>query len=139
MGSDGSFPAVSVYEGNRALCDFLKLQFQEHEMAAEDILMIPHLMLSFEDRENLETDERKKLKELSIISQAVYSNFSKFMSQNNLRKDESRIAEYKGEEKALRFDQLLGLALAEEHITLSKAVALKNQSVSQFKRGFLLG
>lgn len=66
MGSDGSFPAVSVYEGNTALCDFMELQFHEHEIAAEDIFMIPHLMLSFEDRENLETEERKKLKELGF-------------------------------------------------------------------------
>jgi len=28
--------------------------------------MIPHLMLSFEERENLETEERKKLKELGF-------------------------------------------------------------------------
>lgn len=66
MGSGGSFPAISAYEGNSALCDFLKLQFQEHEIAAEDIFMIPHLMLSFEDRENLEPEERKKLKELGF-------------------------------------------------------------------------
>lgn len=66
MGSGGSFPAVSVYEGNNALCDFLELQFQEHEIAPEDIFMMPHLMLSFEDRENLEMEERKKLKELGF-------------------------------------------------------------------------
>lgn len=66
MGSQGSFPAVSVYEGDTALCDFMELQLDEHEIAAEDILMIPHLMLSFEDRENLETEERKKLKELGF-------------------------------------------------------------------------
>ncbi len=35
-------------------------------MGAEDIFLIPHMMLSFEDRENLEPEERKKLKELGF-------------------------------------------------------------------------
>jgi len=80
-----------------------------------------------------------RLNELGIISQATYNSIFKFMSQNNLRKDETRLAKYRGEERAFRFDQLLGQALAEEYITISKAAALKNQSVSQFKREFLIG
>lgn len=80
-----------------------------------------------------------RLKELRIISQASYSNFFKFMNQHNYKKDETKLAEYKGEEKALRFDQLLGQALAEKYITVSKAAALKNQRVTQFRKNFLLG
>lgn len=80
-----------------------------------------------------------RLRELRIISQASYSNFFKFMNRHGYKNDETGLSEYKGEENALRFDQLLGQAIAEEYITLSKAAALKNQRVTQFRKTFLLG
>jgi predicted HTH domain antitoxin len=45
--------------------------------------------------------------------------------------------EYIGEEKSNRFEQLLFRALAEELISMSKAAALNNQSMAEF-RGKLL-
>lgn len=80
-----------------------------------------------------------RLKELKVISNAAYSNFFQFMAENNHRKDESELAVYNGEEEALRFDQLLGHALAEQLITISKAAALKNLRITQFRKSFLLG
>lgn len=80
-----------------------------------------------------------RLKELKIMSEASCQNFFRFLNQHNLKQDESSLAEYKGEEEALRFDQLLGQALAEEYITISKAAALKNQRVTEFRKNFLLG
>lgn len=76
---------------------------------------------------------------MKIISEASYRDFFKFLSRNNLKQDESKIAEYIGEEKALRFDQLLGRAIAEECITISKAAALKNQRITEFRKSFLPG
>lgn len=80
-----------------------------------------------------------RLKDLSIISNDTYRNFFKFMSNNGYRKNETNLAKYNGEEKALRFDQLLGQAIAEQYITVSKAAALKNQRITQFRENFMLG
>ncbi len=80
-----------------------------------------------------------RLKELSIISGATFSNFFQFMAKNGYKQDESGLAVYNGEEEALRFDQLLGHALAEQFITVSKAAALKNQRITRFRKEFLLG
>lgn len=80
-----------------------------------------------------------RLKDLSIISEVVYRNFFRFMARNGYKNDESGLAVYKGEEEALRFDQLLGQALAEQFITVSKAAALKNLRITQFRKEFLLG
>lgn len=80
-----------------------------------------------------------RLKELGVISQAVMTDFYKFLNAKGMKKDESKIAIYEGEEKTLRFDQLLGQALAEEYITISKAAALKNLRVTEFRKTFLLG
>lgn len=80
-----------------------------------------------------------RLKELKIVSQASLQEFFRFINRNNLKKDESALVEYQGDEEALRFDQLIGQALAEEYITISKAAALKNQRVTEFRKTFLLG
>lgn len=80
-----------------------------------------------------------RLKELGIISQITYQNFFRFINKNGHKKDEKGLAVYNGEEEALRFDQLLGQALAEQFITVSKAAALKNQRITQFRKEFLLG
>lgn len=80
-----------------------------------------------------------RLKELGVISQITYQNFFRFINKHGYRKDEKGLAEYKGEEEALRFDQLIGQALIEQYITISKAAALRNQRVTQFRKEFLLG
>jgi hypothetical protein len=46
--------------------------------------------------------------------------------------------EYTGTEKSLRFQQLLYRAAAEEVISLSKAASLNNQSLSQFRKTFVV-
>lgn len=80
-----------------------------------------------------------RLKELGVISQITYQNFFRFINKNGYKKDEKDLAEYNGEEEALRFDQLLGQALIEQYITISKAAALRNQRITQFRKEFLLG
>lgn len=80
-----------------------------------------------------------RLKELRIISTDTYNNFFQFVNSNGYKKDESDLAVYNGEEEILRFDQLLGQALAEQYITISKAAALKNLRITQFRKEFLLG
>lgn len=80
-----------------------------------------------------------RLRELEIMSEGAYRDFYRFINSNNLRKDESKLAVYQGEEQALRFDQLIGQALAEEYISISKAAALKNQQITEFRQNFLLG
>lgn len=80
-----------------------------------------------------------RLKELGIISQITYQNFFRFINKHGHKKDEKGLAKYKGEEEALRFDQLIGQALIEQYITISKAAALRNQRVTQFRKEFLLG
>ena len=80
-----------------------------------------------------------RLRELNVISAASLRSFFQFMSQAGYRQDESKLATYNGEEKALRFDQLIGQAIAEEYITISKAASLKNQRLSEFRKHFLLG
>lgn len=80
-----------------------------------------------------------RLRDLKIITETSYQNFFRFMKANGHKEDESRLAVYKGEENALRFDQLLGQALVENHISISKAAALKNQRLTQFRKEFLIG
>ncbi len=80
-----------------------------------------------------------RLKELRVISEASFKSFFQFMSRTGYKKDESKLATYHGQEKTLRFDQLIGQAIAEEYITVSKAASLKNQRLSEFRKHFLLG
>ena len=46
--------------------------------------------------------------------------------------------EYIGEEKSNRFIQLLFRALAEELISISKAAALNNQTLAEFREKLLI-
>jgi len=80
-----------------------------------------------------------RLRELKVISDQSLRNFFRFINAKGYKKDESKLGTYQGEEEALRFDQLLGQALIEQHITVSKAAALKNLRITQFRKEFLLG
>ncbi|MCH8495404.1 MAG: XRE family transcriptional regulator [Balneolales bacterium] len=80
-----------------------------------------------------------RLKDLRVITQTSYANFFRYMSANNMRKDESKLGKYGGEEEVLRFDHLLGQALIEERISVSKAAALKNLPLNLFRKEFILG
>jgi hypothetical protein len=57
MGSEGEFFAVSAYRGRQGLAQFLEFQEYADTMPPETILTIPHLMLSFTDREELDRQQ----------------------------------------------------------------------------------
>jgi Zn-dependent peptidase ImmA (M78 family)/DNA-binding XRE family transcriptional regulator len=65
----------------------------------------------------------------------VNANFTKqffvMMKENGWKIDEP--VDYEGREESGRFDQLVYRALSEELISISKAAALKNMSVAEFK------
>lgn len=50
MGSAGQFNAISIYEGVNAAEQILWIQGQQEEAMPDDILLIPHLMVSFDNR-----------------------------------------------------------------------------------------
>ncbi|MEX2370188.1 MAG: hypothetical protein WD578_04200 [Bacteroidales bacterium] len=54
MGHNGEFTAISAYRGYEGLAGFYELQQNGEKLPPETILTIPHLMLSFQDREDLE-------------------------------------------------------------------------------------
>ncbi|MBI1838671.1 MAG: ImmA/IrrE family metallo-endopeptidase [Flavobacteriia bacterium] len=71
-----------------------------------------------------------------IVNDNYTRQFFNMMKQMNWRIDEP--FPYEGIEESKRFDQLLHRALAEELISLSKAAALKNQSLAEFRKQSLL-
>lgn len=77
-----------------------------------------------------------RAKVCNIINDHYTSQFFFMMKNNGWRVDEP--VEYNSEEKANRFDQLLLRALAEEQISMSKAAALKNQKLADFKKNSLM-
>ncbi|MDZ7899376.1 MAG: XRE family transcriptional regulator [Arcicella sp.] len=77
-----------------------------------------------------------RLKNLEIINDSIFKGFIIWMTKVGYRKNEP--GEYTGIEKALRFNQLLFRAAAEEIISLSKAASLGNMSLTTF-RNTLIG
>jgi Zn-dependent peptidase ImmA (M78 family) len=77
-----------------------------------------------------------RLKNLEIINDPIYKGFIIWMTKVGYRKEEP--GRYTGIEKALRFNQLLFRAAAEEIISLSKAASLGNMSLTTF-RNTLIG
>lgn len=77
-----------------------------------------------------------RAKVCGIINEHYGKQFFFMMNNNGWRVDEP--VDYSGEEKSNRFDQLLLRALAEEQISMSKAAALKNQKLADFKKDFLM-
>lgn len=72
-----------------------------------------------------------RAKDLEIISEGFYKQFFFYINQMGWRSQEPYT--YDGVERSNRFTQLLFRALGEELISISKAAALKNQSVAEFK------
>lgn len=72
-----------------------------------------------------------RAKDLNIISESYYKQFFFYINQMGWRSQEPY--SYNGVERSNRFEQLLFRALGEELISISKAAALKNQSVAEFK------
>jgi Zn-dependent peptidase ImmA (M78 family)/DNA-binding XRE family transcriptional regulator len=70
-----------------------------------------------------------RAKDLGLISQHTYTRFWSDFAQ--YKKDEPEV--YKGVEKSLRFTQLLLRAVAEEVISLTKAAALNNMKLAEFR------
>lgn len=68
----------------------------------------------------------------NIINEHYTKQLFFFFKQMDWRIDEP--VEYQGVEQSNRFEQLLFRALAEEQISMSKAAALNNQSLSDFKK-----
>lgn len=79
----------------------------------------------------------RRAKDLGIIGESVYTGLSVYISQQGWRKDEP--GKYIGEEKATRFDRLLGRAVVEGTISIGKAASLKNQSMAEFRKYFMIG
>lgn len=72
-----------------------------------------------------------RAKNLDIITENYYRSFMTFFSMKGYKKNEP--GEYKGYEKSNRFKQLLHRAVAEEIISTSKAAALDNKKLAEFR------
>lgn len=78
-----------------------------------------------------------RAKDLGIVNDSFCKQFFFFLNQMGWRSSEPEEYNYQGEEKTNRFHQLLFRALAEEIISISKAAALNNQSVADFRDSFM--
>jgi Zn-dependent peptidase ImmA (M78 family)/DNA-binding XRE family transcriptional regulator len=74
-----------------------------------------------------------RMKDLEIISESYFRQFMFFVSQMGFKSEEPPEFAYNGEEESNRFNQLLMRALAEELISMSKAAALSNMKLAEFR------
>lgn len=74
-----------------------------------------------------------RMKDLEIISESYFKQFMFFISQMSYKTEEPIEFDYKGQEESYRFNQLLLHALAEEHISMSKAASLSNMKLAEFR------
>ncbi|MGD1892997.1 MAG: helix-turn-helix domain-containing protein [Cyclobacteriaceae bacterium] len=73
-----------------------------------------------------------RAKELGIVNENYFKQFFFMFRQMGYKEKEP--VEYKGLEESTRFKQLLFRALAEEIISMSKAAALNNQKLADFRK-----
>lgn len=73
-----------------------------------------------------------RAKDCGIINEHYTKRFFFIIKQMNWKVDEP--VEYQGVEESNRFEQLLFRALIEDQISMSKAAALNNQSLADFKK-----
>jgi hypothetical protein len=73
-----------------------------------------------------------RARDCEIISENYTKQFFFMIKQLGWRIDEP--FEYNGVEESNRFQQLLFRALIEEQISMSKAAALNNQSIADFRK-----
>ncbi len=66
MGMAGEHFAVAVYPGAAGLYHFLELENADEEIVAQELLELPQLQASFEDREQLEKFDRELIKQLGL-------------------------------------------------------------------------
>jgi Zn-dependent peptidase ImmA (M78 family)/DNA-binding XRE family transcriptional regulator len=76
-----------------------------------------------------------RARDLNIITETYYKQFFFYINHMGWKTQEPYT--YDGVEKSNRFEQLLFRALAEELISISKAAALCNKSVAEFKEDLL--
>lgn len=74
----------------------------------------------------------RRANDLGIITGSHYKRFCIWISKNKLR-NEDGLGKYQGQEKALRFEQLVAHAHAEELITISKAAELLDVSMDEIR------
>ena len=79
-----------------------------------------------------------RMKDLEIISESYLRQFMFFISQMGFKTEEPGDFDYMGQEESYRFNQLLLHALAEEHISMSKAAALSNMKLAEFREKNLM-
>ncbi len=81
MGADGRFFALSAYKGYEGLAQFLNFHEHAGTMPPETILTIPHLMLSFTDREMLSREhlESIKLSGVKFRGKGEWPNLEEFV------------------------------------------------------------
>ena len=77
-----------------------------------------------------------RAKHLGIVTESFHRNFMIYFSMKKFKKNEP--GEYKGQEKSNRFKQLIYRAVAEEIISTSKAAALDNKKLSDFRDELVL-
>ncbi|MFY0627565.1 MAG: ImmA/IrrE family metallo-endopeptidase [Reichenbachiella sp.] len=77
-----------------------------------------------------------RAKDIGIINESSFRQFFYMFTQLHYRKKEP--FDYNGNEGSNRFDQLLFRALAEEVISMSKAAALNNQKLAEFRKEYLV-
>lgn len=70
--------------------------------------------------------------DLDIITYSYYKNFCIWISKNKLRNEEA-LGKYQGQEKAVRFHQLVYHALAEELLSMSKAAELLGSNPEEMR------
>ena len=66
MGMMGAHLALAAWEGTNALMGLDEFRDPDSWMRRSEILLIPHLMVSFENRDMIADAERKKMKELGF-------------------------------------------------------------------------
>lgn len=67
MGSGGEHYAISAYEDVLGLVGFLQLLEPAKWLRPIEMMLIPHMMVSFEDRDRIDPPVRKKMKELGFV------------------------------------------------------------------------
>lgn len=77
-----------------------------------------------------------RLKDLNIITESYFKQFMFFINQSGYKIEEPY--PYEGQEQSSRFQQLLFRALGEELISMSKAAALNNQKLAEFRTKHLM-
>lgn len=66
MGNNGEFTAVAAYRGIEGLAGFYHIQENAETIPETTILTVPHLLLSFTDREALDKEDREVLRKSGV-------------------------------------------------------------------------